>query len=221
MGNNRTLLKLLSIRSILIILATICLFVSTANAFTDNSNSTVTDEKTGLIWQKEDNDKTYNWYEASGIQDATFNPAGENICGHITLGGYSDWRLPSKDDLLSIVDDAVPEPGPKIDTAHFPNTKSSVYWSSTSGEGNPGAGFGVVFRSGNLFIGHKGTNRWYIRCVRGGADTPSVISESSKTCPKTRYVNCMPPITEKSRPLCSRDNLQWIKQNCPDIKVTH
>jgi hypothetical protein len=143
------------------------LFCSTVLAFTEKGDGTVTDEKTGLTWQKVDDGKAYNWYMAAGVSDTKFNPGGASVCGDLRLAGYSDWRLPSKDELLTIVDSSIPEPGPTIDAAHFPGTRPTVYWSSTKGEGQPGAGFGVVFRSGNIFIGYKGS-LWYVRCVRGG-----------------------------------------------------
>ena len=180
------LARLNDIRPVLIAFVMICLFCSPALAFTDNVlTGTVTDEKTGLMWQSEDDGNAYNWYEAAGVRNATFNPAGKSVCGDLKIGGYTGWRLPTREELLGIVDDSVPDPGPKIDAAHFPNTKPSVYWSSTTGEGNPGAGFGVVFRSGNVFIGNKGVNRWYVRCVRpdlqdafldaaGKGDVPSI-----------------------------------------------
>jgi hypothetical protein len=134
-----------------------------AGNFTDNGNGTVTDKKTGLMWQKEDDGNTYNWYVAAGVHDTNYNPTTKSVCGKLTLAGYSDWRLPSNTELRSIVDSSIPEPGPTIDEAYFPRTKSSVYWSSTQDS----AAYGTVFRSGNIFIGWRG-NLWYIRCVRGG-----------------------------------------------------
>ncbi len=82
-----------------------------AGAFTDNGNGTVTDKNTGLMWQKEDDGARYNWYVAAGLPDAAFNPAAKSVCGGLTLAGYSDWRLPSNAELMSLVDPSVPEPG--------------------------------------------------------------------------------------------------------------
>ena len=83
-----------------------------AETFTDNGNGTVTDKNTGLMWQKQDDATGYNWYVAAGVHDATYNPTTKSVCGELTLAGYSGWRLPSNAELMSLVDDSIPSPGP-------------------------------------------------------------------------------------------------------------
>ncbi len=68
----------------------------------DSGDGTMTDRNTGLMWQKQDDGNTYNWYQASGTYDATYNPTSQNVCALLSLGGYSDWRLPSDKELMSI-----------------------------------------------------------------------------------------------------------------------
>jgi hypothetical protein len=101
-------------------------------SFTDNGNGTVTDNNTGFMWQKQDDGIAYNWYQASGTYDASYNPSSQDVCGSLSLSGYSDWRLPTKKELMSIMNYSIPYPGPTINTTYFPNTKSSFYWSSTT-----------------------------------------------------------------------------------------
>lgn len=48
------------------------------------------------------------------------------------LCGHHDWRLPSKEELGSLVDPRIRPPGPTLDTRYFPNTRSAEYWSSTT-----------------------------------------------------------------------------------------
>jgi hypothetical protein len=60
-------------------------------SYTDNGDGTVTDNVTGLMWEKQDDGNTYNWYQASGTYDATNNPISQNVCGGLSVGGYSDW----------------------------------------------------------------------------------------------------------------------------------
>lgn len=137
--------------------------------FTDNGNGTVADNNTGLMWQKEDDDNVYNWYEASGTYDETYNPDSQDVCGSLNLGSHSDWRLPMKKELMSIVDYGLPYLEPAIDATYFPNTKTnlSYYWSSPKAAFGPDNVWGVKFASGVVWYVYKeGYN--YVRCVRGG-----------------------------------------------------
>jgi hypothetical protein len=145
-------------------------------SFTDNGNGTVTDNNTGLVWQKcsvgQNNDAscsgtaaTYNWYQASGTTNASYNAATLNICGSLALAG-GGWRLPSKKELINIVDYSVPYPGAAIQQTKFPNTVVSVYWSSTTYANYPVSAWGG-FSTGGVSFYNK-SNNYYIRCVRGG-----------------------------------------------------
>jgi hypothetical protein len=91
---------------------------STTRSFTDNGDSTVTDTKTGLVWQQSTSSQKKNWEDALGL------------CEGLTLGLQSDWRLPNIKELGSIVDTSVRDPA--IDETAFPNTMSERYWSSTT-----------------------------------------------------------------------------------------
>jgi len=59
--------------------------------YTDNGNGTITDNVTGLIWQKDMGDKV-------SFEDALSNVESS------TLGGYTDWRLPTIKELYSLID---------------------------------------------------------------------------------------------------------------------
>lgn len=67
--------------------------------FIDNSDGTITDSLTGLMWAREDSwqmeGKWLSWDEA---RDYTHNMAYQK------LAGYNDWRLPEKEELLTLVD---------------------------------------------------------------------------------------------------------------------
>jgi len=54
----------------------------TLPSYTNNSNGTITDNVTGLMWQQfEGGEMT--------IENATI------YCDNLILGGFSDWRLPN------------------------------------------------------------------------------------------------------------------------------
>jgi hypothetical protein len=51
-----------------------------------------TDPATGLTWTTEDNGSPVDWNQAT------------TYCTNLRLGGYTDWRLPTIDELQSIYD---------------------------------------------------------------------------------------------------------------------
>ncbi|MGK5092446.1 DUF1566 domain-containing protein [Deltaproteobacteria bacterium TL4] len=122
-------------------------------SYTDNGNSTITDNVTGLMWQKEDNNSTYTWSAAG------------TYCDNLSLGGYTDWTLPNRRQLISIVN--VGRYNPAINTTYFLNTKSSYYWSSTTYANDTSYAWYVYFGYGRVNYSNK-TSTYYVRCVRGG-----------------------------------------------------
>jgi hypothetical protein len=77
---------------------------------------TVLDYATGLMWSKATTAKGKTWAEAKEAAAA------------VRLGGYTDWRLPTRAELLTLVDDT--RSNPAIDTARF-DCDPDWYWSST------------------------------------------------------------------------------------------
>ena len=146
-------------------------------SYTDNGDGTVKDNNTGLTWQKcsvgQNSDAScsgtaayYNWYQASGTYDASYNASTTSVCGSLTLAG-GGWRLPSKKELTGIVDYSIPYPGPTIAQGTFPNTVSSGWSSTTGAYGPPDGAWGVYFSYGGVGYASKYYS-YYVRCVRGG-----------------------------------------------------
>ena len=52
----------------------------------------VVDQETGLMWTRRDNGEDVNWHEAN------------EYARHLRLGGYSDWRLPTIEELEKLYD---------------------------------------------------------------------------------------------------------------------
>lgn len=81
-----------------------------------------------------------------------------------TFAGYSDWRLPNKNELASIVEEACVNPA--INTLAFPNAHASYVWSSaTYAYGSNGACY-VHFNHG--YVGSSNKTDGHVRLVRGG-----------------------------------------------------
>jgi len=135
-------------------------------SYIDNGNGTVTDKNTGLTWQKEVDQQAYSWFQASGTIDTAHGQSRQNVCGMLNLGGQTDWRLPTKKELMSIIDYSVPYPGPTIKVDYFPDMAPLHYWSATSFAGNPDLAWLVGFSDGRVNRSNK-YELHLVRCVRG------------------------------------------------------
>jgi hypothetical protein len=127
--------------------------MASAGSYTDNGDGTVTDVGTGLMWQKGYSSEEMNWEEALAY------------CEGLNLGGYTDWRLPNKKELRSLVDYS--RYNPAINTTYFPNTAASWYWSSTTNANGTDSAWIMDFNDGYDHYGLKGDS-YYARAVRGG-----------------------------------------------------
>lgn len=70
-------------------------------SYSDNGDGTVTDQVTGLMWQKADGGEM-TWEQA------------REYAGKLRLGGHQDWRLPAKQFLLLAVRGGVAAPGSRV-----------------------------------------------------------------------------------------------------------
>jgi len=123
-----------------------------AAAFTA-SNGTVTDERTGLVWQQQDDGQTRTWEAAISYCEGLTQPDNKN-----------DWRLPNIKELESITDGG--RYNPSIDPI-FTGTHASYYWSSTTCADGVSLAWGVYFYDGDVDNFNK-SYHYYVRCVRGG-----------------------------------------------------
>jgi hypothetical protein len=139
--------------------------------FVDNSNGTVTDHLTGLIWLK----------NANCINNTNWNNA-LNFCNNLASGSYGltdgsaagDWRLPNRKELVSLVDHG--RSGPCLPQGHpFDNVANwHGYWSSTTYPSNKNYAWLVGIGDGSLRGGDKSSSAYaayyiyYVWPVRAG-----------------------------------------------------
>lgn len=151
--------------------------------------SCVQDNVTGLVWEVKtddrglrDGDWNYTWYNSTGVNDGgapgtpnggfcfdTENCDTEKYVAAVNsqgLCGASDWRLPSREALRSILDYG--SIYPTIDTDYFPNTRPSGYWSSSPSAKSNDYAWYVNFYYGydNCYYGKSYS--FSVRLVRGG-----------------------------------------------------
>src|SRR4030095_9358518 len=112
--------------------------------FGDNGDETVTDNCTGLMWQKDTADTSPDDGGAVRWCDALA------YCENLSFGGHDDWRLPNIRELQSLVDYG--RFNPAIDPVFGTLSPRDVYWSSTSIAVNPSHAWHVRFYSGESSI---------------------------------------------------------------------
>ena len=115
----------------------------------------VLDNLTGLIWARNanlDGEKTWS--------------AAIIYCEDLTYGGYDDWRLPNRRELLSLIDDGRVDPA--LPTGHpFSGVQYNVYWSDTSCPFDEGQAWYVEMHHGDVNYYLKSDDN-YVWPVRGG-----------------------------------------------------
>jgi hypothetical protein len=161
--------------------------------FVDNRDGTVTDRKTGLVWEKKDNldgspnpsdphdaDNLHAWSSSGTAPDGTVftvflfglnggtSPDGVATSGCFT--GHCDWRVPTVEEVAGILDETlgtcVGGVGPCIDPTLGP-TQADGYWSATGFARNATRAWLVDFSSGGAAEGSKAL-AFFVRAVRSG-----------------------------------------------------
>ena len=132
------------------------------------NGAAVLDKETGLVWEQSPSTTAIPWAVA------------QTHCNGLTTGGRLGWRLPTLQELASLVDTSIPSPGPTLPSGHpFSNVQPSNsmlpnYWSATTQiRGALDWAWGVNFYLGSLadVDGPGSTNKVspnYVWCVRGG-----------------------------------------------------
>ena len=148
-----------------------------ARSYTDNADGTITDNTTGLMWERlcdddvnppcpviNDVDTGYSWDEAyQKMAGLNTTPCFANYC---------DWRLPNYNELQTLVHygklgwaiDPAFDNGVDSFTGSGPG--STIYWSSTTFQSYSTSGWLIEFGGGQNFVLGK-AYRANVRAVRG------------------------------------------------------
>ncbi len=129
------------------------------------SDLTAKDKKTGLMWTRDANiaGREMGWYKANDYIKQLNKQK---------YSGYTDWRLSSKEELVTLIDYAKGK-GYKEDfhqvlnKVGFRNVQANLYWSSSSYAGGTSVAWIVNMWDGVVRGGYE-TNTRYVWPVRAG-----------------------------------------------------
>ena len=154
------------------------------------------DNITGLTWEVKTASSsslrysgfTYTWYSNNGATNGgNAGASGTNTCsltlpagqcntaafvaavnGAPGLCGSTDWRLPSRRELLTIAHYGISTPlSVAIDPSYFPNTQGTLFVSSSTYAPDPAQAGSVLFSDGSVSAAPKSIS-YSVRLVRGG-----------------------------------------------------
>jgi hypothetical protein len=157
--------------------------VTPTSEFIVNANGTVKHIKTGLLWKQ-----CLEGLSGSGCSTGVVSQpswaSALSAATSSTFAGFSDWRLPNKRELESLVENTCYSPA--INTAAFPENGVFINlneetWTSTTAHGEPAFAINVGFRFGTTNSEAKtGTN--LVRLVRGGAVFDRLATSTLPAC---------------------------------------
>jgi len=134
----------------IIIMLTLFLSLIQADFIRDDTKEVVQDTFSNLMWQDDTNSTTKNLTTSI------------SYCEGLSLGSFTDWRLPNIHELYLLADRS--KSNPAISSV-FQNIQTNNYWSSTSHNSISGNVWNINFKDGATGI-DKSSNYNYVRCVR-------------------------------------------------------
>jgi len=130
-----------------------------------SGGAAVLDRETGLVWEQSPSTTPLPW----GQPGASFFGRAQYHCNDLNVGNRKGWRLPTLQELASLVDPSVPSPGPTLPGGHPFSNVQSGYWSATTDDTNSSFALIVSFYFGVVGSFSKddtlNIRAW---CVRGG-----------------------------------------------------
>lgn len=132
-------------------------YLSAPMALTDNGNGTVTDNNTGLTWQQTPDRTGLNWDNAG------------TYCSALDMGGHTDWRLPSRREIATLV--SYNRDFPTFATLLNNATSNETFWTSTTYSVDTTQAYALANGTAYMELRSKDTASASVatRCVRGDA----------------------------------------------------
>ncbi len=130
------------------------------NRFTLNGDDTVTDNCTGLQWER------FTDRDGDGLAEPFTWCDALDFCQNLSFAGHDDWRLPNVRELESLIDYG--KFNPAADPVfRFTTDQFTQYWTSTTTIRDPDLSYFIDFTIADVTRTEKFTGL-SVRAVRGG-----------------------------------------------------
>ncbi len=132
--------------------------------FIDNNDGTITDTHFGLAWVKNPQTDLPKKFRCPMIWKNAIR-----VCKKLNFAGHKDWRLPTVEELRSIIDYTCggKTNEPAINNKFFPDTECFGYWTSTICVWGSGLPWHIDFAYGGcVSYSYDSVVGYYVRPVR-------------------------------------------------------
>jgi hypothetical protein len=165
--------------------------------YVDHGDGTATHTPSGLMWQRCAIGQIWTGSTCSGSA-STMKWTDAMSLTSTSISGRTDWRLPTADELLSLVDYNRVEPA--INSSIFPNTPSSTFWTSSLHADYPYYAFAAKFSSGFMGAGSRSWS-YSVRLVRSGQSFGSLATNADRVLDwaERTYPTFFSPINSSSQ----------------------
>ncbi|MBI5376383.1 MAG: DUF1566 domain-containing protein [Candidatus Schekmanbacteria bacterium] len=145
-----------------------------SSRFTDNGDSTVTDNLTGLMWTKDGNLSVGTTWQGALDYIASLNSSN--------YLGFNDWYLPNVNELKSLVNANEDYTSNWLNSQGFSNVQSVKYWSSSTYANSTDSSWYVNMWYGDSGFNDKGISNfvWPVRSGQSSGQCVYTISVSDE-----------------------------------------